>query len=318
MPATQVMMVVLLGVLLCTLHLCVGIWIGRQRQAHRSTRTSRLSGEALQIAAQEFASQRSATRQLDELAQELFRTSTCHQAIAPSLSRAIEQIAGTSAEVRQHVERAEKLFSQRVAALAAAAQDEKSKPPQRAKRRRQCEKRSASLKGAPSQPRPSAVPLPPELHYQRHRSEVPVLDSGEIASLAKSHEVNTSTAAQTRHAYDTYEYAAPLDDGQLPAAEAFQPVRCHDISGDGISYFVEDAPQYDTVVISVGHSRRNLFVIAKVGHSRAAYKYGRVGYLVGCQFLQRLDGKYRWDADANVVVSVEEEAEGATLLHLGA
>ena len=81
-----------------------------------------------------------------------------------------------------------------------------------------------------------------------------------------------------RHKYAAKQYLAPALDDQPLAAEAFQTVQCHDISVRDIRYFVDDPPISPRVVLGLGVPSPVKWVAAEIEDSRAAYRYGRVGY----------------------------------------
>jgi hypothetical protein len=83
---------------------------------------------------------------------------------------------------------------------------------------------------------------------------------------------------------------------RMPSEDAFRPVRCRDISQEGISFFYPTAPEAGQLVISLGSKGSETLVVAKVRYcvpAQAATLFEQAtavgeGYLVGCQFVRRL------------------------------
>lgn len=99
-----------------------------------------------------------------------------------------------------------------------------------------------------------------------------------------------SDNALRRYPYDCYQLVAPWDEGDAcPAADSTRRVRCHDISGDGVSFFWPVEPSFDRLLIMLGTSETPTAMLAKVAHFRPVFMHGNEQFLVGCQFLQRLD-----------------------------
>jgi hypothetical protein len=82
---------------------------------------------------------------------------------------------------------------------------------------------------------------------------------------------------------------APRRGEDLPAASAFEPVQCHDISPAELRYVAEHRPKGNEVVIGLGIPRPVKFLLAEVVDYRSVYMYGRVGYLVTARFVTTLN-----------------------------
>lgn len=97
-------------------------------------------------------------------------------------------------------------------------------------------------------------------------------------------------AESQRRKYVCDQRMAPyMLDEAMPKAAEFRPVKCHDISMEGISFVTPETPDYDRVVISMGPPESLLYMAATVIHSRAVFMYGNVGYLVSCSFIKRME-----------------------------
>jgi len=122
------------------------------------------------------------------------------------------------------------------------------------------------------------------------------------------HRLGNSTLGleSRRYPYDCLQRAVPwCEDEPLPTQHRFETVRCHDISVSGISFFWPDEPEFSKVVISIGSSDKQVFMVAEVRQHKAVYKHQQVAYLVGCQFVRRLeDLTAEWN-ERDCVVGVE-------------
>jgi hypothetical protein len=92
-----------------------------------------------------------------------------------------------------------------------------------------------------------------------------------------------------RYQYDCYQTAYIWHDNE--PAGPISPgvtVRCHDIAVQGISFFWPDPPDFERLIISLGSPERPTFMAAEVVQSKAVYKHGEVGFIVGCRFAGRV------------------------------
>ncbi len=95
---------------------------------------------------------------------------------------------------------------------------------------------------------------------------------------------------------------APLVDGRPPRASEFFVVRCHDLSIGGFSFYLDREPEFRQLVAAIDGSPGAAYVVARVAHWREVGGAAadstdpqpsdgdQTGsFLVGCQFLRRLD-----------------------------
>jgi hypothetical protein len=92
----------------------------------------------------------------------------------------------------------------------------------------------------------------------------------------------------TRYTYDVPQWMARCAGSRLPAVDEFELVNCHDISANGISFYADDVPIGQTVVMAVGIGDAPMFVVAEVMHRRVVTVDNTPTYLVGCRFRRRL------------------------------
>jgi hypothetical protein len=119
----------------------------------------------------------------------------------------------------------------------------------------------------------------------------PKLSSAEISNFTGQPEAGAGPELRTRHAYDCYQRLAPWNDGDpLPTPDEMISVRCHDLSVEGISFFLLESPTFDLAVISLGQNTGVMMVI-EVRHSKAVYMHGQLQHLVGCRFVRRIERK---------------------------
>ena len=91
-----------------------------------------------------------------------------------------------------------------------------------------------------------------------------------------------------RTVYQYQQNVAPVHGGQLPHREDFFRVTCQDISRGGVSFIVDDEPDYESVVIALGPSQTVLYVAAKVCNVTPISAVNGLFYRVGCEFTERV------------------------------
>lgn len=91
-----------------------------------------------------------------------------------------------------------------------------------------------------------------------------------------------------RRAFRAIQMIAPCDDGEMPSKSEFRRVVCHDISTGGFSFFWPDSPQFTKVVAALGTASALTYLNANVIHAKPTSQF-KGGYLVGCQFVDRID-----------------------------
>ncbi len=91
-----------------------------------------------------------------------------------------------------------------------------------------------------------------------------------------------------RWPYRVTQMVAFHDESEKPTKEMLRPVRCHDISLSGISYFLAGAPPCQHCTLILGRPPGLIFVEARIVHSEPAE--GSPGeWIVGCEFVAKLD-----------------------------
>jgi hypothetical protein len=134
------------------------------------------------------------------------------------------------------------------------------------------------------------------------------LSSSELKTIAvaanASAQSTTTDLGTQRFVYSAKQYVAPCHDGVLPLADSFEQVRCNDLSSGGVSFLSARAPDYQSVVVSVGTAPHLIFILAQVQHQHVVPTEEGQQYLVGCRFIERLDNRvYHWDLSRKRIVS---------------
>jgi hypothetical protein len=97
-----------------------------------------------------------------------------------------------------------------------------------------------------------------------------------------------SRGNERRYPFPVVQRLAPRCGGELPGAESFRPVQCHDLSAREIRYISEQTPKEIEVVIGLGVPRPVKYMIARIEDYRTVYMYRRVAYLVTATFVAAL------------------------------
>ena len=90
-----------------------------------------------------------------------------------------------------------------------------------------------------------------------------------------------------RHPFPCAQLLAGFDGVHLPGTEQLRVVQCHDLSPRGFSYYANDPPETNQVIVGLGNIPFQFFV-AEVMHAQPTYSSNGPMYQVGCRFLRRL------------------------------
>ena len=91
-----------------------------------------------------------------------------------------------------------------------------------------------------------------------------------------------------RRDYEHVQLLAPYRDSTMPVQADFHQARCQDISPTGFSFHAWDRPDFERVVVALG-TVPFVFFIAEVVHVREIHNNGTPQYLIGCQFVERIE-----------------------------
>ena len=92
-----------------------------------------------------------------------------------------------------------------------------------------------------------------------------------------------------RHGFEVVQQIAKTTNGEMPSPDAFQSVRCSDISRNGISFYRRTPLQYAELVVALGESPRLIYVKARVVHTTKEDSSGYECYRIECQFTGRVE-----------------------------
>jgi hypothetical protein len=197
--------------------------------------------------------------------------SASRQAIPPALHQAIDELVSATKLLRQQLEKVARtvLSSQSAAEATNSPFDRDDRP-------------VAGLTGAG--PRSCQTVAGPSNSDRLTGDELQSL-----TMLAGEPHATETDSAKRRYSYDCMQsvYPWPEDDAQGAIGPGMS-VRCHDISGHGISFFWADSPPFERLIISLGACATPVYVAAEVVQSKAVYMHGDVCYLVGCRFTGRV------------------------------
>jgi len=116
-----------------------------------------------------------------------------------------------------------------------------------------------------------------------------------------------------RSPFRSYQWVAPRVGDRLPNPAQFEQYQCYDISGNGFSFLAPNRPGFRSLVVALVVLPEIIYMSADVVHCTEVIAYpsgcvepaanrrarlapldgahdGVPMYLVGCRFIQRLDG----------------------------
>ena len=107
-----------------------------------------------------------------------------------------------------------------------------------------------------------------------------------------------------RRTYRVLQWVAGCPDEGLPKRKAFRQVRCHDISRGGLSYYTEQPPLDELLVVGLGSGGQTTYLKCRVANCvRVDETNG--AFRVGCEFICRVELPVadQPTADANTAAS---------------
>jgi len=91
-----------------------------------------------------------------------------------------------------------------------------------------------------------------------------------------------------RKEYRYTQSIAPIYGGVIPSRNRFFSVKCCDISAGGVSFFLDEAPDFKDLVVALGQSPSLTHFTARVARVVEKSEGNRTRYLVGCRFTGRV------------------------------
>jgi diguanylate cyclase (GGDEF)-like protein len=96
-------------------------------------------------------------------------------------------------------------------------------------------------------------------------------------------------AAPSRRKSDCPQRIAPFVDGKFPDRDLFHLVNCEDLSPQGFTYLLPEAPGYDKVLLALGEDRDRAYTSATVKHCRNIGSDSAPVFRVTCEFVVPVD-----------------------------
>jgi hypothetical protein len=75
---------------------------------------------------------------------------------------------------------------------------------------------------------------------------------------------------------------------QMPSEEDFFEVECRDLSGGGMSFCLDERPEFERLVIALGRPPLVIYFSACVVHVAPVDQEDGTRYRVGCHFQERV------------------------------
>jgi hypothetical protein len=91
-----------------------------------------------------------------------------------------------------------------------------------------------------------------------------------------------------RRSYPFMQQVAGCDEHSADGRR-FETIRCHDVSRRGFSYWSDECPTAERVVVALGSDDETLHVVAKVCYAREVRGCKAPLWLVGCKLIARAD-----------------------------
>jgi hypothetical protein len=123
-----------------------------------------------------------------------------------------------------------------------------------------------------------------------------ILSNQELDNIRKNLDPQVAVGCREKRtserlAYSMVASVAPYSHEGLPTQEMFLEVRCHDISAGGVSFFLPIPPNFQFAIVALGRSPDIIYIMVRVTHC-TPHDDVRKEYLVGCHFLERVQGLF--------------------------
>lgn len=109
-----------------------------------------------------------------------------------------------------------------------------------------------------------------------------------VAKAVGSAEVKGDLRTSPRRRFPYMQKAAPMVGDKMPSPDQFTAIRCKDLSGGGIAVVLDKPPDFEHLVFALGIPPAVNHVTARVVRTQRVKRNGRTRYVVGCQFVGRL------------------------------
>ena len=136
----------------------------------------------------------------------------------------------------------------------------------------------------------NAVDYPQHEYGEEESSAAKVVDK-DFAEMEQnlSHEKSyEEMRSSPRKKYQFNQRIGPMHGGLLPRTDEYFNVECNDISKGGISFYLKRPPGCEQFAIVLGQKPKVTILAAKVVNTKEVEHDDQQMYLVGCQFIDRL------------------------------
>ena len=111
----------------------------------------------------------------------------------------------------------------------------------------------------------------------------------ESAPAILTESVGRERRRSQRFPFTTIQMAAYYDGESLPPIDEMETIHCYDISRGGISYFAENEPHGDTLVIILQLRGHYSCLLGSIKYVRPVHWNRKDQFLIGCEFIDRIE-----------------------------
>ncbi len=92
-----------------------------------------------------------------------------------------------------------------------------------------------------------------------------------------------------RYSFGIEQQIAEIVNGVIPPLDAFEGVRCVDVSSQGFAFYRRTLPESSELIVAVGEGPDVTYLTAHVVHSSMLERWGHTFFRIGCQFTGHMD-----------------------------
>ncbi len=115
-----------------------------------------------------------------------------------------------------------------------------------------------------------------------------------------------------RYPFGLVQQIAEIVDGEMPSPEAFESVRCVDISRGGFAFYRKALPNSSELVVALGEAPNFVYLSAIIVESAHEDRFGHTFFRCGCKFTGRVELK-----EHSLALKRQQDLEAAFFLMSG-
>ncbi|GAB4143389.1 PilZ domain-containing protein [Thermopirellula anaerolimosa] len=119
----------------------------------------------------------------------------------------------------------------------------------------------------------------------------PVIETQNSEQPQVSHPTPEQRRKHERFNYPVVQKICPYRGDVVPGAARFFPVKCKDLSRNGLSFYLDYEPSFERFIVLIRTGDRHDFVAGEVVHVQPMPEDATGRFLVGCRLLKKVQSR---------------------------